>query len=174
MLTLQAIPGQHGPWSRTLSRSFEKSGSSPSKTKHQIWRREPLSEIRNSIWINWSGGLSRKASRYGLGGPEIESRWGGVQDFPQPCRPALGAHTTSYTIGTGSLSREQSGRSMALTHPPPTSSPFVACSRMTLTFISNRTADITTQQHLPHWNKIWITLTLKKVQEMISYVWIRF
>jgi hypothetical protein len=28
------------------------------------------------------------ATRYGLDGPEIESRWG--RDFPQPSRPALG------------------------------------------------------------------------------------
>ena len=28
------------------------------------------------------------ATRYGLGGPGIESRWG--RDFPQPSRPALG------------------------------------------------------------------------------------
>ena len=28
------------------------------------------------------------ATRYGLGGPEIESRWG--KDFPHPPRPALG------------------------------------------------------------------------------------
>ena len=28
------------------------------------------------------------ATRYGLGGPGLESRWG--RDFPQPSRPALG------------------------------------------------------------------------------------
>jgi hypothetical protein len=30
------------------------------------------------------------ATRYGLDGPGIESRWGGGRDFPQPSRPALG------------------------------------------------------------------------------------
>jgi len=29
------------------------------------------------------------ATRYGLGGPGIESRWGGGRDFPHPSRPAL-------------------------------------------------------------------------------------
>ena len=28
------------------------------------------------------------ATRYGLGGPGIESRWG--RDFPHPCGPAFG------------------------------------------------------------------------------------
>jgi len=32
-----------------------------------------------------------------------------------------GAHPASYTMGTGSLSREQSGRGMALTTHPPSS-----------------------------------------------------
>ena len=39
------------------------------------------------------------ATRYGLDGPGIESRWG--QDFSHPSRPALGAHPPSYTMGTG-------------------------------------------------------------------------
>ena len=30
------------------------------------------------------------ATRYGLDGPRIESRWGGGRDFPHPSRPALG------------------------------------------------------------------------------------
>ena len=30
------------------------------------------------------------ATRYGLDGPVIESRWGGGRDFPHPSRPALG------------------------------------------------------------------------------------
>ena len=33
------------------------------------------------------------ATRYGLDGPGIKSRWG--PDFPHPSRPALGAHTAS-------------------------------------------------------------------------------
>jgi hypothetical protein len=40
----------------------------------------------------------RTATRYGLGGPEIESRW--RRDFPQT---GPGAHPASYTIGTGSF-----------------------------------------------------------------------
>jgi len=45
------------------------------------------------------------ATRYGLDGPGGDSRWGG-RDIPHPSRPALGAHPASYTMGTGSLSRE--------------------------------------------------------------------
>jgi hypothetical protein len=32
------------------------------------------------------------ATRYGLDGPGIETRWGGGRDFPHPSRPALGAN----------------------------------------------------------------------------------
>ena len=35
--------------------------------------------------------------------PYIETRWG--RDFPHPSRPVPGAHTASYTMGVGSLSR---------------------------------------------------------------------
>jgi len=42
-------------------------------------------------------------TRYGLDGREIESRWG--RGFPDPSRPALGAHLASCTVNTGSLSR---------------------------------------------------------------------
>jgi len=41
------------------------------------------------------------ATRYGLGGPGIESRWG--RDFPHLSSPAPGVHSTSYTMGKGSL-----------------------------------------------------------------------
>jgi len=41
------------------------------------------------------------ATRYGLEGPGIESRWG--RDFPHPSRSFLGAHPASYTMGTGSF-----------------------------------------------------------------------
>jgi hypothetical protein len=58
------------------------------------------------------------ATRYGLDGPGIESRWG--RDFPHPFRPALGAHPASYTIGTGSFPGvKQPGR--VGDHPPPSS-----------------------------------------------------
>ena len=42
------------------------------------------------------------ATRYGLDGPGIESRW--RRDFPHPSGSALGAHPASYTMGTGSFS----------------------------------------------------------------------
>ena len=51
------------------------------------------------------------ATRYGLDGPGIDSRWG--RDFPQPSRPALGP-----TMGTGSfpgVKRPERGAD----HPPP-------------------------------------------------------
>ena len=40
---------------------------------------------------------------YGLDGPVIESRWGAR--FSGPVQTDSGAHPTSYTMGTGSLSR---------------------------------------------------------------------
>jgi len=43
------------------------------------------------------------ATRYGLDRPGIESQWG--RYLPHPSRLAPGAHPTSYTMGTGSLSR---------------------------------------------------------------------
>jgi hypothetical protein len=39
---------------------------------------------------------------YGLDGPGFESRWGG---FSVHVQPVPGAHTASYTMGTGSFSR---------------------------------------------------------------------
>jgi hypothetical protein len=39
------------------------------------------------------------ATRYGLDGPGIESRWG--RDFPYPVKAGPGAHPASYTVGTG-------------------------------------------------------------------------
>jgi hypothetical protein len=56
------------------------------------------------------------ATPYALDGPEIEIRWG--TDFPHPSRPAPGVHPASYTMGTGSLSRGYSGRSVVLTTHP--------------------------------------------------------
>jgi len=40
------------------------------------------------------------ATRYGLDGPGIESRWG--RDFP-PVQTGPGVHPASCTMGTGSL-----------------------------------------------------------------------
>ena len=39
---------------------------------------------------------------YGLGGPGIESRWGGAR-FPAPVQTGRGAHPVSYTMRTGSF-----------------------------------------------------------------------
>ena len=56
------------------------------------------------------------ATRYGLDGPGIESRWGGL-DFPHPSRTDPGAHTASYTVGTGSFPGvKRPGR--GVDHPP--------------------------------------------------------
>ena len=43
-----------------------------------------------------------KATRYGLDGPGIESRWGAR--FSAPVQTGPGAHPASCTLGTGSLS----------------------------------------------------------------------
>jgi hypothetical protein len=43
------------------------------------------------------------ATRYGLDGPGIESRWGRV--FSAPVQTGPGAYPASYTMGTVSLSR---------------------------------------------------------------------
>ena len=43
------------------------------------------------------------ATRYGLGGPEIESRSGAR--ISAPVQTGSVAHPASYTMGTGSLSR---------------------------------------------------------------------
>ena len=43
------------------------------------------------------------ATRYGLNGPGIESRWGAK--FSSPVQTGPGVHLASYTTGTGSLSR---------------------------------------------------------------------
>jgi len=57
-------------------------------------------------------------ARYGLDGPEIESRWG--RDFPHLSRPALGPTQPPIQWVPG-LSRAYSGRGMALITQPPSS-----------------------------------------------------
>jgi hypothetical protein len=42
------------------------------------------------------------ATRYGLDGPVIESRWGGGR-FSAPVQTGCVAHPASYTVGTGSF-----------------------------------------------------------------------
>ena len=85
------------------------------------------------------------ASRYGLDGPGIESRWGAR--FSAPVQTGPGALPASYTMGTGSFPRiNWPGR--GVDHPPPfssevkervklylysTSGPLVACYRVNFT-----------------------------------------
>ena len=58
------------------------------------------------------------ATRYGLDGPGIESRWGAR--FSAPVQTGPGAHPASYTMGTGSfLGVKRPGR--GVDHPPPSS-----------------------------------------------------
>jgi hypothetical protein len=58
------------------------------------------------------------ATRYGLDGPGIESRWGAR--FSAPVQTGPGAHTASYTVGTGSCpGAKRPGR--GVDHPPPSS-----------------------------------------------------
>jgi hypothetical protein len=56
------------------------------------------------------------ATRYGLDGPGIESRWG--QGFSAAIQTGPGAHPATYTMGTGSfLGVKRPGR--GVDHPPP-------------------------------------------------------
>ena len=56
------------------------------------------------------------ATGYGLDGPGIESRWGAR--FSAPVQTGPGAHTGSYTMGTGSFPGVKSGRGVTLTTHP--------------------------------------------------------
>jgi hypothetical protein len=61
------------------------------------------------------------ATRYGLDGPGIESCWGAR--FPAPTQTGPGAHTTPYTMGTGSFPGvKRPGRGVE--HPPSFSAEF--------------------------------------------------
>ena len=55
------------------------------------------------------------AIRYELDGPGIGSRGG---EFTAPVQTGLGAHLASCVMCSGSVSRVQSGRGVALTTPP--------------------------------------------------------
>jgi hypothetical protein len=58
------------------------------------------------------------ATRHGLDGPGIESRWG--RHFPHPSTPTLGPTQPSYTMGTESFPEvKRPGR--GVDHPPPSS-----------------------------------------------------
>jgi hypothetical protein len=71
--------------------------------------------IQNVRWVVDRDSSVGIATGYGLDGPGIESQWGAR--FSAPVQIGPGAHPSSYTMGTGSLSRGWSGRCW-----PPTSS----------------------------------------------------
>jgi hypothetical protein len=57
------------------------------------------------------------ATRYGLDGPGIESRWGAR--FSAPVQTGPGAHPASYTMGTGCFPGvKRPGRGVDHPHPP--------------------------------------------------------
>jgi hypothetical protein len=58
------------------------------------------------------------ATRYGLGGPGIESQWGAR--FSAPVQTGRGAHPASYTMGTGFFVGVMPSGS-GVDHPPPPS-----------------------------------------------------
>ena len=58
------------------------------------------------------------ATRYGLNGSGIESRWGAR--FSAPVQTGPGAHPASYTMGTGSFPGVKRPR-RGVDHPPPSS-----------------------------------------------------
>ena len=66
--------------------------------------------------ITVRNGAVGTATRYGLDGMGIESRWG--VRFAAPVQTESWVHPSFYKMGTGSLSRGQSGRGVALTTDP--------------------------------------------------------
>jgi hypothetical protein len=58
-------------------------------------------------------------TRYGLDGPGIESRWEATFSAPVDTGPR--AHTASYTMGAGFLSRGVNRPGCGVSHPPPSS-----------------------------------------------------
>jgi len=58
------------------------------------------------------------ATRYGLDGPGIESRWGAR--FSKPVQTGCGAHPAPYTMGTGSFPGVRRPV-RCVDHPPPSS-----------------------------------------------------
>ena len=59
------------------------------------------------------------ATRYDLDGPGIESRWGAR--FSAPVQTGPGAHSASYTMGTGSFLGGKAAGGRGVDHPPPSS-----------------------------------------------------
>ena len=97
------------------TRSAELPGaSSPSRPDTVQWRRIFVG-TRYGSGPNSSVGI---ATRYGLDGPGIESRWG--TRFSAPVHTGPGAHSASCTMGTGSFPGvKRPGR--GVDHPPPSS-----------------------------------------------------
>jgi hypothetical protein len=68
------------------------------------------------LMLRWAGLAVGIATRYGLNGPGIESRWGVRLSAPVQNDP--GAHPASYIRGTGSFPGvKRPGR--GVNHPPP-------------------------------------------------------
>jgi hypothetical protein len=84
----------------------------------------PLSHVRGCllnifaatrhIWVSWDSSVGI-ATRYGLKGPRVESRWG--RDYPHPSRRALKPTQPPIQWVPG-ISRGQSSRGVALTTNP--------------------------------------------------------
>ena len=68
-----------------------------------------------SVWFSSRDGVVCIATRYGLKGPRIESRWGG--DFSAPIQTGSKAHPASCKMDTGSF-RGKGGRGVVLTTHP--------------------------------------------------------
>jgi hypothetical protein len=93
--------------------------------------------IQQNIFSNISVGI---VTRYDLDGPGTESRWEAT--FSAPVQSGPGAHPTSYIMGTGLFLEVQRPR-RGVYHPPKLASrlklwAFVACSRVTFSFIYNK------------------------------------
>ena len=74
-------------------------------------------QVFNEVGRDSSVGI---ATRYGLDGPGIESRWGAR--FSAPVQTDPGVHPASCTVGTGSFSGVKRPGPGA-NHPPPSSVP---------------------------------------------------
>jgi len=72
---------------------------------------QPVTKMYSPRLIRWDSAVDI-ATRYGLDGPGIESRWGGGARFSITAQAGPGAHPASYRMGTGSLSRERGGDSV--------------------------------------------------------------
>jgi hypothetical protein len=59
-------------------------------------------ETTENSWVGQDSSVGI-ATRYGLDGPGIESRWGGGARFPPSVQIGPRAHPASYPMGTGSF-----------------------------------------------------------------------